>query len=87
MRGLTSALRKARERESDVERTMTFAALAQAPDRRRTEAWLLALVVLIAVFGYAYTGLSMTAQLPAASRQTPQRTITTRPAAAWVTRQ
>ncbi|MFI9049393.1 FtsW/RodA/SpoVE family cell cycle protein [Streptomyces sp. NPDC053427] len=43
---------------------MTFAALAQAPDRRRTEAWLLALVVLITVFGYVYTGLSMTGRLP-----------------------
>ncbi|WP_044368811.1 FtsW/RodA/SpoVE family cell cycle protein [Streptomyces natalensis] len=43
---------------------MTFAALAQAPDRRRTEAWLLALVVLIAVFGYAYAGLSMTGRIP-----------------------
>ncbi|MEU5209659.1 FtsW/RodA/SpoVE family cell cycle protein [Streptomyces sp. NPDC020742] len=43
---------------------MTFAALARAPDRRRTEARLLALVSLITVFGYAYTGLSMTGQLP-----------------------
>lgn len=44
---------------------MTFAALAQAPDRRRTEARLLALVFLIAVFGYTYTGLSMTGRFPA----------------------
>ncbi|WP_088802128.1 MULTISPECIES: FtsW/RodA/SpoVE family cell cycle protein [unclassified Streptomyces] len=43
---------------------MTFAALAQAPDRRRAEAWLLALAVLIADFGYACTGLSMTGRLP-----------------------
>ncbi|MEV0368492.1 FtsW/RodA/SpoVE family cell cycle protein [Streptomyces sp. NPDC050636] len=43
---------------------MTFAALAQAPNRRRTEAWLLALVVVIAVFGYLYTGLSLTGRLP-----------------------
>ncbi|MFG2139395.1 FtsW/RodA/SpoVE family cell cycle protein [Streptomyces sp. NPDC048650] len=43
---------------------MTFAALDQAPDRRRTEARLLALVVLITVFGYTYTGLSMTGRLP-----------------------
>ncbi|MFJ9410390.1 FtsW/RodA/SpoVE family cell cycle protein [Streptomyces sp. NPDC101393] len=43
---------------------MTFAALARAPDRRRTEAWLLVLSVLITVFGYACTGLSMTGQLP-----------------------
>ncbi|SED19865.1 cell elongation-specific peptidoglycan biosynthesis regulator RodA [Streptomyces sp. 2314.4] len=64
MRGPTSVPRAARGRESDAERTMTFAALAQAPDRRRTEAWLLVLVVLIADFGYAYTGLSMTGRLP-----------------------
>ncbi|MEU8686366.1 FtsW/RodA/SpoVE family cell cycle protein [Streptomyces sp. NPDC048611] len=44
---------------------MTFEALAQAPDRRRTEARLLALVVLIAVFGHAYTGLSMEGRLSA----------------------
>ncbi|MGW7579270.1 FtsW/RodA/SpoVE family cell cycle protein [Streptomyces sp. NPDC054765] len=43
---------------------MTFAALAQAPDRRRAEAWLLAFAVLIADFGYACTGLSMTGRLP-----------------------
>ncbi|UNO44049.1 FtsW/RodA/SpoVE family cell cycle protein [Streptomyces sp. MST-110588] len=43
---------------------MTFAALAQAPNRRRTEAWLLGLVVLITVFGYSYTGLSMSGKLP-----------------------
>ncbi|MER7024287.1 MULTISPECIES: FtsW/RodA/SpoVE family cell cycle protein [Streptomyces] len=43
---------------------MTFAALAQAPDRRRTEAWMLALAVLITVGGYAYTGLSMEGRLP-----------------------
>lgn len=64
MRGQTSVPRAARQRESDAERTMTFAALAQAPDRRRTEAWLLALAVLIADFGYACTGLSMTGRLP-----------------------
>ncbi|MEU9112082.1 FtsW/RodA/SpoVE family cell cycle protein [Streptomyces sp. NPDC048483] len=44
---------------------MTFAALAQAPDRRRTEAGLLALALVIAVLGYACTGLSMTGRLPA----------------------
>ncbi|MEV8525083.1 FtsW/RodA/SpoVE family cell cycle protein [Streptomyces sp. NPDC052000] len=43
---------------------MTFAALAQAPNRRRTEAWLLAFVVLITVGGYAVTGLSMEDRLP-----------------------
>ncbi|MCB5911620.1 FtsW/RodA/SpoVE family cell cycle protein [Streptomyces pinistramenti] len=43
---------------------MTFAALAQAPDRRRTEAGLLAFAVLITVFGDAYAGLSMTGKLP-----------------------
>lgn len=64
MRGLTSSSRAAGQPESDAERTMTFAALERAPDRRRTEAWLLALVVAIAVFGYAYTGLSMAGRLP-----------------------
>ncbi|AJT66357.3 hypothetical protein T261_4718 [Streptomyces lydicus] len=66
MREPTSASRasRRRQRESDVERTMTFAALARAPDRRRTEAWLLALVVPITVFGYVCTGLSMTGRLP-----------------------
>ncbi|MFI6056246.1 FtsW/RodA/SpoVE family cell cycle protein [Streptomyces violascens] len=43
---------------------MSFAALAQAPNRRRTEAWLLGLVVIITVGGYVYTGLSMQGQLP-----------------------
>ncbi|KOT94043.1 cell division protein FtsW [Streptomyces rimosus subsp. pseudoverticillatus] len=43
---------------------MSFAALAQAPNRRRTEAWLLGLVVLITVGGYAYTSVSMRGQLP-----------------------
>ncbi|MFD7665471.1 FtsW/RodA/SpoVE family cell cycle protein [Streptomyces sp. NPDC059788] len=43
---------------------MTFAALAQAPDRRRTEMWLLAFAVLITVFGYTYTGLSMNGRVP-----------------------
>lgn len=64
MRAPTRVPRKARVPERDVERTMTFAALAQAPDRRRTEARLLTLVVLIAVFGYTYTGLSMGGLLP-----------------------
>ena len=64
MRGPTSAPRAAGEPESDAERTMTFAALAQAPDRRRTEAWLLGFVVLIAVFGYLSTGLAMTGRPP-----------------------
>ncbi len=64
MRAPTRVPRKARVPERDVERTMTFAALAQAPDRRRTEARLLALVVLITVFGYTYTGLSMGALRP-----------------------
>ncbi len=62
MRGLTGAPRTD-EPEGDAERTMTFAALAQAPNRRRTEAWLLGFVILITVFGYAYTGLSMTGKL------------------------
>ncbi|WP_189960758.1 FtsW/RodA/SpoVE family cell cycle protein [Streptomyces violascens] len=44
---------------------MSFAALAQAPDRRRIEAWLLAFVVVITLGGYACTGLSMQGQLPA----------------------
>ncbi|MFI6683949.1 FtsW/RodA/SpoVE family cell cycle protein [Streptomyces sp. NPDC050485] len=43
---------------------MTFAALAHAPNRRRTEAWLLGFVVLITVGGYAFTGLSMEGRLP-----------------------
>ncbi|MFI7099943.1 FtsW/RodA/SpoVE family cell cycle protein [Streptomyces sp. NPDC050161] len=43
---------------------MTFAALAQAPDRRRTEAGLLAFAVAITVFGYAYAGLSIKGELP-----------------------
>ncbi|WP_438490546.1 FtsW/RodA/SpoVE family cell cycle protein [Streptomyces sp. S186] len=43
---------------------MTFTALAHAPNRRRTEAWLLGFVVLITVFGYAYTELSMNGRLP-----------------------
>ncbi|MFJ8386580.1 FtsW/RodA/SpoVE family cell cycle protein [Streptomyces sp. NPDC094438] len=43
---------------------MTFAALAHAPNRRRTEAWLLGFVVLITVGGYAFTGLSMEGHLP-----------------------
>ncbi len=64
MRGLTSSLRPQEGPESDAERTMTFAALAQAPNRRRTEMWLLAFAVLITVFGYTYTGLSMTGKLP-----------------------
>ncbi|MFJ9851336.1 FtsW/RodA/SpoVE family cell cycle protein [Streptomyces sp. NPDC101150] len=38
---------------------MTFAALAQAPDRRRTEAWLLLLTVGITVLGYVCTELTM----------------------------
>ncbi|WP_438290492.1 FtsW/RodA/SpoVE family cell cycle protein [Streptomyces sp. HUAS TT7] len=43
---------------------MSFAALAQAPNRRRTEAWLLGFVVLITVGGYTYTGLSMDGRMP-----------------------
>ncbi|MFD9822370.1 FtsW/RodA/SpoVE family cell cycle protein [Streptomyces violascens] len=43
---------------------MSFAALAQAPNRRRTEAWLLGFVVLITVGGYTCTGLSMDGRLP-----------------------
>ncbi|MFE3525283.1 FtsW/RodA/SpoVE family cell cycle protein [Streptomyces sp. NPDC059161] len=43
---------------------MSFAALAQAPNRRRTEAWLLGFVVLITIGGYTYTGLSMEGELP-----------------------
>ncbi|MEU1076019.1 MULTISPECIES: FtsW/RodA/SpoVE family cell cycle protein [unclassified Streptomyces] len=43
---------------------MSFAALAQAPNRRRTEAWLLVLAVSISVGGYAYVGLSMEGRLP-----------------------
>ncbi|MFD9635415.1 FtsW/RodA/SpoVE family cell cycle protein [Streptomyces violascens] len=43
---------------------MSFAALAQAPNRRRTEAWLLAFVVVITLGGYACTGLSMQGRLP-----------------------
>ncbi|MFF4187644.1 FtsW/RodA/SpoVE family cell cycle protein [Streptomyces sp. NPDC001691] len=43
---------------------MSFAALAQAPNRRRTEAWLLGLVVLITVGGYTCTSLSMDGGLP-----------------------
>ncbi|MFK8908881.1 FtsW/RodA/SpoVE family cell cycle protein [Streptomyces sp. YS-3] len=43
---------------------MSFAALAQAPNRRRTEAWLLVLVVSISVGGYAYVGLSMEGRPP-----------------------
>jgi cell division protein FtsW (lipid II flippase) len=50
--------------EDDYGHTMSFAALAQAPNRRRTEAWLLGLVVLITVGGYTYTGLSMDGRLP-----------------------
>ncbi len=64
MRGLTSAPQDSGGPESDAERTMTFAALAQAPNRRRTEAWLLGFVVLITVFGYGYTELSMKGSLP-----------------------
>ncbi|MFG3283260.1 FtsW/RodA/SpoVE family cell cycle protein [Streptomyces sp. NPDC048111] len=44
---------------------MSFAAFARAPNRRRTEAGLLALVVAITVGAYAYTGLSMAGSLPA----------------------
>ncbi|MFD9823205.1 hypothetical protein [Streptomyces violascens] len=43
---------------------MSFAALAQAPNRRRTEAWLLGFVVLITVGGYTCTGLSMDGRMP-----------------------
>ncbi|WP_053728935.1 FtsW/RodA/SpoVE family cell cycle protein [Streptomyces sp. WM6378] len=43
---------------------MSFAALAQAPNRRRAEAWLLGFVVLITVGGYTCTGLSMDGRLP-----------------------
>ena len=46
-------------READAERTMSIAAFELTPDRRRTEAWLLGLVALITVGGYAYTDLSM----------------------------
>ncbi|MYV94054.1 FtsW/RodA/SpoVE family cell cycle protein, partial [Streptomyces sp. SID1034] len=44
---------------------MSVAALAQAPDRRRTEAWLLAFVVAITLGGHAATGLAMKGRLPA----------------------
>ncbi|MEU8966427.1 FtsW/RodA/SpoVE family cell cycle protein [Streptomyces sp. NPDC048491] len=44
---------------------MSVAALAQAPDRRRTEAWLLAFVVVITLGGQAVTGLTMKGRLPA----------------------
>ncbi len=64
MRGLTSAPLDSGGPESDAERTMTFTALAHAPNRRRTEALLLGFVVLITVFGYAYTELSMNGRLP-----------------------
>ncbi len=50
--------------DSDAERTMSMAAFALSPDRRRTEALLLALVVGITVGGYAYVGLSMLDRLP-----------------------
>lgn len=63
MRGLTNVASLAARQETDVERTMTFAALAQAPDRRRTEARLLALAALITVFGYATTDLAMKGRL------------------------
>ncbi|MET9295133.1 FtsW/RodA/SpoVE family cell cycle protein [Streptomyces sp. NPDC003077] len=43
---------------------MTFAALAQAPNRRRTEAWLLLFAFLITMFGYVSAGLAMTGRLP-----------------------
>ncbi|MFE2510835.1 FtsW/RodA/SpoVE family cell cycle protein [Streptomyces naganishii] len=43
---------------------MSMAAFALSPDRRRTEALLLALVVGITVGGYAYVGLSMLDRLP-----------------------
>ncbi|WP_055495073.1 FtsW/RodA/SpoVE family cell cycle protein [Streptomyces sp. TP-A0356] len=43
---------------------MSIEAFALAPDRRRTEAWLLVLVVLITVGGYAYVGLSMQGGVP-----------------------
>ncbi|MER0444022.1 FtsW/RodA/SpoVE family cell cycle protein [Streptomyces sp. Edi4] len=44
---------------------MTFAAFSRAPNRRRTEAWLLCGVVVITLGGYACTGLSMQDRLPA----------------------
>lgn len=52
------------EAGSDVERTMTFEALAHAPNRRRIEAWLLGFAVLITLFGYVYTEYSMHGTLP-----------------------
>lgn len=65
MRGLRTARRSTSAGpQDDAPQTMTFAALAQAPNRRRTEAWLLAFVVLITVGGYAVTGLSMEDRLP-----------------------
>lgn len=68
MRGLTNATRSrftsGAEPEDDFGRTMSFAALAQAPNRRRTEAWLLGFVVLITVGGYTCTSLSMDGGLP-----------------------
>ncbi len=50
--------------ESDAERTMSVQALALSPDRRRTEALLLAMVVVITAGGYAYVGYSMLDRLP-----------------------
>ena len=68
MQGLRNATRsragEGEGAEDDYGHTMSFAALAQAPNRRRTEAWLLGFVVLITLGGYTYTGLSMDGRLP-----------------------
>ncbi|MFD7919015.1 FtsW/RodA/SpoVE family cell cycle protein [Streptomyces sp. NPDC059740] len=48
-----------------MEQTLTWDAFTRSPDRRRREAWLLALALLLTVFGDAYAGLSLHGRLPA----------------------
>lgn len=64
MRGLSAASAGGERAESEAERTMSFTTLARLPNRRRSEALLLAFAVVITISGYAYTGLSLTGSLP-----------------------